>query len=88
MLPLSTSRREAVLYFRPRRLERRMENTLAASVELITAPVRKLSRGEKPRAKRQNRAVSRAVSTTPRVDRVTALPAMGRAASHRVPKPP
>ena len=46
MLPLSTSSREAVWFLRPSFLERRMENTDAASVELITAPVRKLSRAE------------------------------------------
>ena len=88
MLPLSTSSREAVWFLRPSFLERRMENTDAASVELMTAPVRKLSRAEKPSAKWQNSAVSSAVTATPRVDSTTARAAAGRAASQRVPKQP
>ena len=65
-----------------------MENTEAASVELITEPVRKLVRGGNPNAKWQKRAVSRAVIATPRVDNTTALAAAGLAASQRVPNPP
>ena len=37
--PLSISSRGAVLFFRPNLRERRMEKTVAASVELITAPI-------------------------------------------------
>ena len=39
LLPLSTSKIDAVLYLRFRCLSRNIENTLAASVEEITAPV-------------------------------------------------
>ena len=88
MLPLSSSSREAVWSRKLSFLERRMENTDAASVELITAPVRKLARGEKSSTKKQKRAVSRAVTATPRVESTTARAAAGLAASHRVPKPP
>jgi len=38
LLPLSSSSRDAVLSFRPRFLERRIEKTEAASVELTTEP--------------------------------------------------
>lgn len=65
-----------------------MEKTDAASVELMTEPIKKLSKGPKRRTKWQNRAVSPAVSTTPRVDRQIALAATGRAAFQLVPKPP
>ena len=43
LLPLSTSRTDAVLFFRPNLRERRVENTEAASVEANTDPKRKLS---------------------------------------------
>ena len=41
--PLSTSIREAVLFLRPSFRVLRIEKTDAASVELMTAPMRKLS---------------------------------------------
>ena len=47
LLPLSTSSMEAVLYFKFSLLERRMENTDAASVELMTAPISMLSKNLK-----------------------------------------
>ena len=50
LLPLSISKRGAVECFRLRFLERRIENTEAASVELKTAPIRKLSENEKFRS--------------------------------------
>ena len=40
LLPLSTSNKEALLYFKLSFLERNIENTEAASVELITAPTK------------------------------------------------
>ena len=43
LLPLSTSRIEAVLYFKLRLLDLKMENTVAASVEERTAPISILS---------------------------------------------
>lgn len=44
-----------------------MKNTEAASVELMTAPTKKLSSKENPSAKWQNAPTSAAVSTTPSV---------------------
>ena len=43
LLPLSTSNREAVLYLRFIFLDLNIENTLAASVEEIIAPISMLS---------------------------------------------
>ena len=57
MLPLSTSSREAVWSRRFSRLERRMENTEAASVEAMTAPSRKLSKVGRDRTAQQNSPV-------------------------------
>lgn len=51
LLPLSTSNNEAVLSFKLSRLERNIENTDAASVELITAPINILSRKSNPNKK-------------------------------------
>lgn len=51
MLPLSSSSMESVWYRRPILFERRMANTDAASVELITAPIRRLSSSSIPRIK-------------------------------------
>ena len=61
MLPLSTSSREAVWSRRFSRLERRMENTEAASVEAMTAPSRKLSKVGRDRTAQQNSPTSPAV---------------------------
>ncbi len=88
MLPLSTSSKEAVRYFKFSRLERRMENTEAASVELISEPIKKLSAGSIPSTPQQNNPVPPAVSTTPAVESSTARPITGFAALHLVPKPP
>ena len=73
MLPLSTSSMEAVLSFKFSRLERRMENTDAASVELTTAPSSMLSQKAKCRTQKQNRPVRSAVSSTPSVESSTDL---------------
>ena len=43
LLPLSISKIGAVEYFKFNLLERRIEKTLAASVEDMTAPIKKLS---------------------------------------------
>ena len=65
-----------------------MEKTVAASVELITAPIRKLSSQAHPRAKWQNSPTKEAVSATPNVESIPASMAMGLADFHLVPKPP
>ena len=46
MLPLSTSKSEAELYFKLSLLDLKIAKTEAASVEDITEPIRKLSRSE------------------------------------------
>ncbi len=51
LLPLSTSKREAVLYLRFSLLERRIEKTDAASVDAMTEPKRKLMSHSTPRTK-------------------------------------
>ena len=88
MLPLSTSSRDAVRYFKFSRLERKIEKTDAASVELIKEPIKKLSANSILSAKKQNRPVRPAVKTTPAVDSKTARPTTGFAALHFVPYPP
>ena len=88
LLPLSTSSRDAVPYFRFSFLERRMENTDAASVEPRTAPIRMPSIQLVCRANRQNTPTPNAVRNTPSVDSSTDFPATGLAALHFVPKPP
>ena len=88
LLPLSTSSRDAVPYFRFSFLERRMENTDAASVEPRTAPIRRPSIQLVCRANRQNTPTPNAVRNTPSVDSSTDFPATGLAALHFVPKPP
>ena len=65
-----------------------MENTEAASVELMTAPSRKPSSWGRPRTFQENRPTSPAVRTVPREERSTAFPATGLASCQLVPKPP
>ena len=86
--PLSTSRRGALLFLRPSFRERSMENTVAASVELMTAPIRKLSSQAHPSAKWQNSPTRTAVRATPTVASSPASTATGLADFHLVPKPP
>ena len=68
MDPDSISRREAVLSFKFRLLERRILNTEAASVEPMTEATRKLSRSGRLNARWINRPVIPAVSRTPIVE--------------------
>ena len=65
-----------------------MENTDAASVELMTAPIRKLSKRAIRSASQQKSPTSPAVSTVPSDDSSPAFSATGRASRHLVPKPP
>ena len=88
MLPLSTSSREAVWSRRFSRLERRMENTEAESVEAMTAPSRKLSKVGRDRTAQQNSPTSPAVKAVPKEERMAAFPATGLAWLQLVPKPP
>ena len=88
LLPLSTSSREAVWSRRFSRLERRMENTEAASVEAMTAPSRKLSKVGRDRTAQQNSPTSPAVKAVPKEERMAAFPATGLAWLQLVPKPP
>ena len=88
MLPLSISSSGAVLFLSPSFLDLNIENTDAASVELMTEPISMLSIQDQPNAKWQNSPVSPAVRTTPRDARRTASLAIGRADSQRVPNPP
>ena len=88
LLPLSISSIGAVLFFKPSFLDLRIEKTEAASVELTTAPSRKLSPHPHRRAKWQNNPVSPAVTTTPADASSTDSRTTGFTASHRVPKPP
>ena len=88
LLPLSSSRIGAERYFRLSFLLLRIANTLAASVELITAPSRKPSVGANFKTNVQNNPTSAAVRIVPtdesRIDR----PAAFLALLHFVPKPP
>ena len=79
---------DAVLYFMFSFFERNMANTDAASVELITDPIRKLSTGSVLSTKRQNKPTSADVMITPADDSNEAFNATGRATLHFVPKPP
>ena len=88
MLPLSISSSGAVLFLSPSFLDLKIENTDAASVELITEPISMLSIHDQPNAKWQNSPVSPAVRTTPNDASRTASLAIGRADSQRVPNPP
>ena len=88
LLPLSISSKGAVLYFRLNCFERSTENTDAASVELITAPISKLSLTDILSTNIENNPVIPAVRITPAVESVTAFAAAGFAALHFVPKPP
>ena len=88
MLPLSISSMEAVPYRRLRLLARRMENTEAASVELMRAPTSRLSAGGMPRAQWQNAPTNTAVSTTPAEESSRALAATGFARCQFVQNPP
>ena len=86
--PDSISKRESVWYLRERRLPRRMEKTDAASVEEMTAPIRKLSATPRSRMKWASAASPKAERTTPTVDKRTDALRTGRAALRLVPKPP
>ena len=86
--PLSISSIGAELFFRPSLRERSMENTEAASVELTTEPMRRLSTQPHPSAKWQKSPVSPAVRNTPKLASSPAGRATQRADSQRVPKPP
>ena len=63
--PLSISSRGERLFFRPSLFERSIENTDAASVELMTAPISMLSIKSHLNTKWQKSPVSMAVTTTP-----------------------
>ena len=78
--PDSISKRESVWYLRERRLPRRMEKTDAASVEEMTAPIRKLSATPRSRMKWASAASPKAERTTPTVDKRTDALRTGRAA--------
>lgn len=65
-----------------------MENTDAASVELMTEPTSIPSQKEKCSTFQQNSPVSAAVSTMPTVDRSSERFSTGRAVFQLVPKPP
>lgn len=88
LLPLSISSIGAVLFLRPSFFPLRMEKTEAASVELTTAPRRKLSAHPHRSAKWQNKPVRPAVTTTPNDASSTDSCTTGFTASQRVPKPP
>ena len=88
LLPLSTSRSEAVLYFKFNFFDRRIANTDAASVEPTSEPIRKLSVQSIPNAKWQKTPVSPDVTTTPAVDSRIAFVATDLACSQFVPNPP
>ena len=88
LLPLSSSSSEASPCLSDSFFERRIENTEAASVELITEPMSRLSYTESPNTPKQNSAVMPAVSTTPRLASRIAWAATGRASFQLVPKPP
>ena len=79
---------DAVPYFKFSFLERRMENTEAASVEPRTAPMSIPSRSSMPSTYQQKIPVSRAVNSTPSVERTMDFAATGRASRQLVPKPP
>ena len=74
LLPLSISSSGAEWFFSPSFLDLRIENTEAASVELTTAPSRKLSTTPHPKAKWQNNPVSPAVTITPRAKKFLTIP--------------
>ena len=88
MDPDSISRREAVLSFKFRLLERRILNTEAASVEPMTEATRKLSRSGRLNARWINRPVIPAVSRTPIVESRIAWGMTGFASLMLLPKPP
>ena len=88
LLPLSTSRIDAVPLFRFSFFFRKIANTLAASVEESTAPIRKLSAAGRCRIPIHSNAVTPAVTATPNVDRIMDLAATAFAADHLVLKPP
>ena len=88
LLPLSISSKESVPYFSDKCLERKIEKTEAASVELKTEPIRKPSVHCIPSTNVQNTVTDKAVSTTPIKDSRMALAATGLAVFHFVPKPP
>ena len=67
---------------------RRMENTLAASVDPSTEPIKSPSSREVFRIKWQKRPVKSAVSMTPALESSTAFFATGLAASQLVQNPP
>ena len=88
LLPLSSSSIEAVPYRRFSFLLLSTEKTDAASVELITAPISRLSSHSKPSTSLQNAPVAKAVSKTPAEASISDLPATFLASLHFVPKPP
>ena len=88
LLPLSTSSRDAVPYFKFSFFARKMEKTEAASVELMTEPISKLSSNPTCSTMWQKPPTATAVRKTPTVESRMARPATGFAALHFVPKPP
>ena len=88
LLPLSISRRGAVLYFKLSRLERNMEKTDAASVELITAPIKKLSVNGSFRIYVQKRVQKPAVKIVPKEDNKIACKVTFLSSGFFVQKPP
>ena len=88
LLPLSSSEREAVLYFKFKCLSRSIAKTLAAYVEAITEPIRKLLNNENLHTKCAKSPTNPAVSTTPRLESRPACTATFFASFQFVPKPP
>ena len=88
LLPLSISSREATPSFKFSFFFRKMENTLAASVQEMTAPKRNPSAKRNFNTTQQNAIVRNPVRNTPAVDNNNDLTATGFAAFHLVLKPP
>ena len=65
-----------------------MEKTEAASVQLTTEPIKKLSGRDRFKMKWQQAHTNAAVMTTPKVESTAALPAVGLACSQFVEYPP
>ena len=79
---------EAVLYFKFKCLSLSIENTLAASVDEITAPISTLLIQENFITKYANTATNIEVSTTPTLDSRPAFNSTGLASFIFVPNPP
>ena len=88
MDPLSSSSKDAVLYFRFRFFEVRMLDTEAKSVDPTTDPRSMLSKKGKPRMKWRKAPVSKAVAITPKEARITAGTTTGFPMVQLVPNPP